>query len=220
MDNKSQKNNFFEKAYAHGDKRIEQGYGWPLEVDPQVVEFLKEIKKTLGTGTALDLGCGEGRHTIHFAQNGFYAFGIDYIERALEEARQNAARQGIKNIRFVEMDVLKLYFPDSYFDIVLDWSVLDHIKPKDWSTYLFNIYSVLKSGGYLILTEFSANDERVKNKYNGNNFFEDDDHYNHHFKMDEIEKLFGKDFEIIESNETILEAEPRYLMLNVLLKKK
>jgi ubiquinone/menaquinone biosynthesis C-methylase UbiE len=46
------------------------------------------------------------------------------------------------------MNVFKLDFPTDFFDIVLNWSVLDHIKPGDWNIYLFNILRVLKSGGY------------------------------------------------------------------------
>lgn len=217
MDFKNQKK-FFQEAYDLGEDRLEQGYGWPLEVDPQVVEFLKEIKKTLGTGTALDLGCGQGRHAIYFAQNGFYSYGIDYIERAIQEARQSASEQKIENVCFKTMDIFKLNFPTNFFDIILDWSVLDHLKPKDWHTYLFNISNVLKSGGYLILTEFSINDERVKNK--DKNFFEADNHYDHYFSLQEIEELFGKSFKIINSNETLLEAKPKHLMINILLKKK
>lgn len=219
MNNKNQKELFFQKAYDLGEKRIEGGYGWPLEVDPQLIEFLKEIQESLSTGRTLDLGCGQGRHAIYFAENGFDSYGIDYIESVIEEAKQKASEKGV-SVNFQAMDVLELNFPANFFDAVLDLSVLDHIKPEDWDTYLFNISKVLKRGGYLILTEFSVNDKRVVEKQGGKNFFENDIHYDHYFKMDEIEKLFGKKFEIIRTTETIIEAEPPHLMLNVLLKKK
>ena len=218
MDNKSQKEEFFKKAYDLGDKRIKEGYGWPLEVDPQFKDFVKEIKKTLKSGNALDLGCGQGRHAIYLAQNGFYAYGVDYIERALEEAKQSAIDQGVENAEFEVMDVLKLDFPNDFFDVVLDWSVIDHIKPYYWPMYTTGISRVLKSGGYLILSEFSANDKRVKGK--DKNFQEEEDHYNHYFRMDEIESLFGGEFDIVKTTETDLETEPKFVMLNVLLRKK
>ena len=218
MDNKSQKEEFFKKAYDLGDKRIKEGYGWPLEVDPQFKDFVKEIKKTLKSGNALDLGCGQGRHAIYLAQNGFYAYGVDYIERAIEEAKQSAIDQGVENAEFEVMDVLKLDFPNDFFDVVLDWSVIDHIKPYYWPMYTTGISRVLKSGGYLILSEFSANDKRVKGK--DKNFQEEEDHYNHYFRMDEIESLFGGEFDIVKTTETDLETEPKFVMLNVLLRKK
>jgi cyclopropane fatty-acyl-phospholipid synthase-like methyltransferase len=209
---------FFQEAYQHGDKRIEKGYGWPLEVDPQLVSFMKEIEELLKSGTALDIGCGQGRHAIYFAENGFYSIGIDYIESVIKEAKQTASDKGIDNVDFEVMDVLKLNFPRDFFDLVLDWSVLDHVKPADWNTYLSNIFKVLKSGGFLILTEFGANDERVKDKQE--NFCEDENHYDHYFRMDEIEELFGEYFEIIKTNETVIETEPKpHLMRNILLRK-
>ena len=218
MDTKSQKE-FFKKAYDLGDKRIEEGYGWPMEVDSQFKDFVKEIKKTLSSGRTLDVGCGQGRHAIYLAQNGFCAYGVDYIERAIKEAKQNAKEQGIENIEFEEMDVLKLNFPDSFFDIVVDWSVIDHIKPKDWFVYTSGISRVLRSGGYLILSEFSSNDKRVEDKFE-KNFFEDETHYNHYFRMDEIESLFGGEFDILNTTETELDSNPKFVMLNILLKKK
>jgi len=118
MDFNSQKK-FFQTAYDLKEKRLEKGYGWPLEVDPQLKEFLKEIKKTLSYGSALDLGCGQGRHAIYFAENGFYSYGIDYIESVVEEARQKAKQKGVKNVTFSAMDVLSLDFPYDFFDIVL-----------------------------------------------------------------------------------------------------
>jgi len=30
---------FFKKAYALGNDRVPKGYGWPLEIDPQVQVF-------------------------------------------------------------------------------------------------------------------------------------------------------------------------------------
>jgi 2-polyprenyl-3-methyl-5-hydroxy-6-metoxy-1,4-benzoquinol methylase len=216
MDQNSQKK-FFQTAYNLRDERIKKGYGWPLEVDPQLINFMKDIRKSLQSGMALDIGCGQGRHAIYFAEEGFDSYGIDYIESAIEEARQTALDKGIDNVNFEVMDVLKLNFPKDFFNLVLDWSVLDHIKPEDWSIYLSNILKVLKTGGYLILSEFSANDERVKDKEE--NFYEDDNHYDHYFKMSEIEDLFGEYFEIIKTNETVIETEPKHLMLNVLLRK-
>lgn len=216
MDHESQKQ-FFQKAYDLKDKRIAAGYGWPLEVDEQLVRFLEIIKKSAPTGKALDLGCGQGRHTIFFAQNGFEAYGVDYIESVIDEARQEAAKNNIKNVYFEVMDVRELNFPQDHFDVVLDWSVLDHIKPIDWGTYAQNIGRILKKDGFLILTEFSANDQRIKDKTK--NVVERENYYDHYFRQDEIENLFGESFQVIAQNETILTSEHPHLMLNVLLKK-
>jgi len=217
MDNEKQKR-WFKEVYNLGDKRLEAGYGWPLEVDNQLIKFLKIIRKSLSSGKVLDLGCGQGRHTIFLSQKGFDTYGIDYIERAIVEAKQRAKEKNLDNVNFRVMDVLNLDFPKNFFDIILDWSVLDHIKPKEWKRYLNNILDVLKIGGFLILTEFSSNDYRVKNKTK--NFFEDELRYDHYFTEKEIKEIFSKNFEIITINETILAQHPPHLMINVLMKRK
>jgi len=217
MDLKKQKK-WFEEAYDLGEKRLDAGYGWPLTVDPQLTKFLKIIKKSTSKGKALDIGCGQGRHTILFAENSFDSYGIDYIEMAIKEAKIEAKSRNLKNIYFKVMDLFSLDFRNNFFDVVLDWSVLDHIESKNWDKYLKNILKVLKVGGFLILTEFSANDKRIKDKTK--NFYYHDKQYDHFFREDEIRKLFSKNFDIIEINETILKQPPIFLMINVLMRRK
>ena len=178
----AQQKHWFDEAYSLGEKRLKNGYGWPNKVDDTVQEFLEIIQESIKVNNVLDLGCGQGRHTLFYAKKGFQAYGIDYIKRAIDEAKASDT----KKAHFKVMDILNLDFPESFFDIVLDWSVLDHIKPKDWDKYLKNILKVLKIGGFLILVEFSANDKRVK----GKNYFESD-HYDHYFTEKEIKNLFG-----------------------------
>lgn len=192
------------------------GYGWPMEVDPQQVQFLAAIKQYIQKGRALDIGCGQGRHTFFLAQNGFEAFGIDFLERPITEAKQRAENEQIHNVHFQVMDVLNLDFPDNYFDVVLDWSVLDHIYPKDWGTYLQNIRRVLKQDGFLILTEFSARDKRITDP--GKNF-SDGANYDHFFREDEIKNLFKHHFDIVQIEHSELRTTSHFAMINVLLKK-
>jgi hypothetical protein len=52
---------FFKGAYDLGEQRVPAGYGWPMEVDPQQLEFLDTIKQSTSNGKTLDIGCGQGR---------------------------------------------------------------------------------------------------------------------------------------------------------------
>ncbi len=58
----------------------------------------------------LELGCGEGDNLIGFA----YALpesefvGVDLSEKHIEAANKNVAELGLKNIRFLQLDVMKL----------------------------------------------------------------------------------------------------------------
>lgn len=207
---------FFKKAYDLGDQRVSAGYGWPLEVDSQQLKFLSIIKQNLRSGKALDIGCGQGRHTFMFAENGFEAYGIDFLERPIAEAIDRAKTEKNPGVHFSVMDALNLDFLDNYFDVVLDWSVLDHIYPKDWSTYVRNIDRVLKKDGYLILSEFSSKDTRITDQAKN---YSDESNYDHFFRDDEIKDLFQDKFDIIQIDHNELNTTSHFAMINVLLKK-
>lgn len=207
---------FFSNAYNLGENRVAAGYGWPMEIDPQQLKFLAYIKQYLRNGRALDIGCGQGRHTFLLAESGFEAFGIDFLARPILEAREKAREEKNNKVHFEVMDVLELNFPDSYFDVVIDWSVLDHVYPKDWETYLKNVTRVLKKDGFLILTEFSAKDKRITDPVKN---FSDEENYDHFFREDEIKSLFGENFDILLINHNELHTTSHFAMINILLRK-
>jgi ubiquinone/menaquinone biosynthesis C-methylase UbiE len=213
MDYSKQKR-FFARAYSLGEKRFDTEYCWPLEVDSQIKRFQGKIKKEIPTGNILDLGCGQGRHTLYFAGLGYDAYGVDYVLQALKEARDEAKKRKLTNAHFIEMDVLNLDFTKNTFDIIVDWSVLDHIYPSDWDLYLENILSTLKIGGYLMITEFSSKDKRAK-------IFDiyDRGTYSHNFEKKELKKIFSKNFEFIELFTMRHDAPLPPVMLHGLLKK-
>jgi SAM-dependent methyltransferase len=78
---------YFERAYETGR------HGWPIVgVSPMVARFLRAEK---GRGRrALDIGCGEGRHSVAFADAGFRTVGVDLEPKALARARGAADESG------------------------------------------------------------------------------------------------------------------------------
>jgi SAM-dependent methyltransferase len=58
-------------------------------------------------GTALDLGCGRGLHTVELARRGWAATGVDAVARAVEDAERLARRAQLP-ARFVRADVCAL----------------------------------------------------------------------------------------------------------------
>ena len=63
----------------------------------------------------LDLACGKGRHSIHLAQKGFNATGVDLAEESILKAKENA----IKGVHFDVHDMRKVY-KESEFDYVFN----------------------------------------------------------------------------------------------------
>jgi len=58
-------------------------------------------------GPALDLGCGSGIWSVELAKRGWDVTGVDFVPRALRQARERAERAGVE-ARFVEGDVTAL----------------------------------------------------------------------------------------------------------------
>jgi phosphatidylethanolamine/phosphatidyl-N-methylethanolamine N-methyltransferase len=65
----------------------------------------------------LEVGVGTGINTSLYPQN-CHVTGIDLSTSMLEKARERVAREGLRNVRLLEMDAARLTFADNSFDIV------------------------------------------------------------------------------------------------------
>jgi phosphatidylethanolamine/phosphatidyl-N-methylethanolamine N-methyltransferase len=65
----------------------------------------------------LEVGVGTGINTSLYPTT-CHVTGIDLSTSMLEKARERVAREGLKNVRLLEMDAANLTFADSSFDIV------------------------------------------------------------------------------------------------------
>ena len=65
----------------------------------------------------LEVGVGTGINASLYPSH-CHVTGIDLSTSMLEKARERVAREGLKNVRLIEMDAASLTFPDSSFDIV------------------------------------------------------------------------------------------------------
>ncbi len=99
----------------------------------------------------LDLGCGEGRHTItaHMDKN-VHAFGVDLNIDDLKmtvEKFAPLAPHASREVGFALScaDALNLPFADDTFDKAICSEVLEHVE--DWRGVLAEIERVLKPGG-------------------------------------------------------------------------
>ena len=91
-----------------------QGLVWGLE--PNV--FVVEIVEPLAPGTALDLGCGQGRNAIWMATRGWTVTGLDLSPVAVDQARRLAAEAGV-DVEFEAVDLLEWDPGARRWDLVL-----------------------------------------------------------------------------------------------------
>ncbi|WP_261064982.1 class I SAM-dependent methyltransferase [Streptococcus mitis] len=135
----------------------------------------------------LDFGGGTGLLALPLAKQTKFVTLVDISEKMLERARLKAERQEIKNIQFLEQDLLKNPL-EQEFDCIVVSRVLHHMPDLDAALSLFHQH--LKGDGRLLIADFTKTEA------------------NHHgFDLAELEnKLMEHGFSSVHS-QTLYSAE-------------
>jgi len=191
---KSQKE-FFHRAYQN------EVTPWPkIEPTREVNEFLLWIMRENGPGRMLDLGCGEGRHSLLFQENGFNVVGVDYEPSALIKAKKRSQAASIGRFgspSFVAGDLFSLPFKKNIFDVVLDYGCLHHIKKNDFELYFGILLELLMPRGYFILSCFSTAFKHYAGEKRKRDWLVHKGHYDRFFRKSDFVPLFGSHFDIL-----------------------
>ena len=167
----------------------------------QVVEKQLDI---LSDKEILDFGGGTGLLALPLAKQAKSVTLVDISEKMLEQARLKAERQDIKNIRFLEQDLLKNPL-EQEFDLIVVSRVLHHMPDLDAALSLFHQH--LKEDGQLLLADFTKTEA------------------NHHgFELPELENKLAQfafssiDSQILYSAEDLFQGNYSELFLTVVQK--
>ena len=120
----------------------------------QVVE--KQIA-LLSDKEILDFGGGTGLLTLPLAKQAKFVTLVDISEKMLEQARLKAERQEIKNIQFLEQNLLTNPL-EQEFDLIVVCRVLHHMPDVDETLSLF--YQHLRKDGQLLLVDFTKTEAK------------------------------------------------------------
>ncbi len=182
---------FFRRAYESGE------HGWPAEgPTPHVARLVARLGSGRGR-RALDLGCGEGRHTILLARRGYAVTALDLEPLALEKARASCRRAGVR-AAFERGNALDLRFQDGAFDLVLDYGCFHHVVRRDWPRYRREVARVLRPGGHLVLSVFSTKFRHHPGERRTRDWIVHRNHYDHFFTPAELRGAFRDSFDIPE----------------------
>ena len=137
-------------------------------------EELQEIILSVAgpPGTALDLGCGDGRDAIFLAKNGFDVTAVDFSRTAIKMARINGEDARVV-VNFIQDDLTKPQHLTGTFDLVIDIGAFNDSSQADRDLYMNNVLPLTHLGSRYFLMCFTKK-----------------------LLPEEIERRFGDDFTV------------------------
>ena len=135
---------------------------WTKHTDEEVEYF----QKWINTGDrVLDIGCGQGRHSIALAKAGYSVVGIDFSNENIDAAKRNNTTDAV----FLHADARKYRSKQKYDVIICMYDVIGSF-PNESDNYalLKTARKMLKRGGRLLLSvmNMKLTFERCKKKSN------------------------------------------------------
>ena len=103
----------------------------------------------------LDFGGGTGLLALPLAKQAKSVTLVDISEKMLEQARLKAEQQDIKNIQFLEQDLLANPL-EQQFDLIVVSRVLHHMPDLDATLAMF--YHHLRENGQVLIADFVKTD--------------------------------------------------------------
>ena len=119
----------------------------------KIVEFgaLMDRFDFQGNERALDIGCGDGLHTLLIGDRVGHVVGIDVNEDFIARARRyGKAYAGKASTEFIAKPLEQIGFADDSFDIIFSICVIEHIP--NYEEVLRECRCILKPGGRIIFT--------------------------------------------------------------------
>ncbi len=139
---------FWDDMYQNGSA------GWDIKTPTPVFLDIIESQRFIRPSKILVVGCGKGHDAIAAAQAGYEVTAVDFSEEAVETARLNAEKAGVK-IEFKREDIFNTKTDlKEKFDIVYDYTTLCAINPSRRKEYADRLCSFIKSGGMLVIILF------------------------------------------------------------------
>lgn len=161
-----------------------------------------------GSERVLDIGCGNGYATVHYAQDVGHITGMDYVDSFVRWARRSLENFSNPefvvgdNIEFQVGDVTAIPGEDSMFDAVVGARVLINLTERELQKKaITEIARVLQPGGLYVCVEVTEQGHAEVNRYREMFGLESLERYWHNFYLDEP-SFFGVMSEFFELSET------------------
>ena len=131
-----------------------------------ITEAAKRIVPT--AENLLDIGCGAGNYSIMMLSKvpELNCTLVDLSKPMLDKALERVSEKTTNCVTILQGDIREVELNENHFDIILAGAVLHHLRDnKDWETTFSKLYSLLKPGGCLMISDLITQDTELLNKY-------------------------------------------------------
>lgn len=151
------------------------------------LELITEAAKSIVPGAShlLDIGCGAGNYTLKMLSKlpGLHCTLVDLSQPMLDKAFERASAQTTGMVETKQGDIREIPLQENGYDIILAGAVLHHLRDDDdWTTTFTKLYSLLKPGGCLMISDLVTQDDKRLDDYIWNKY------------GDYLESLDGKEY--------------------------
>lgn len=148
--------NEWEKAYTNG---FLVNTNKPSEVILLAQDLLPK------SGKVLDIGCGNGRNTIYFANKGYFVDAIDIVDL---DFLKEIPKELLPLVNYKKTSCLDYSF-DSRYDIIVMARLIQYLTVDELDLLFKKAISSLKKEGYILLS-YSATGKAISEKYGVNKY--------------------------------------------------
>ncbi len=134
------------------------------------LELITEASKRIApyAENLLDIGCGAGNYSLMMLSKipNLNCTLVDLSKPMLDKAFERVSQVTNKNVEILQDDIRKVELKENHFDIILAGAVLHHLRDdQDWETTFSKLYSLLKPGGCLMISDLITQDTELLNIY-------------------------------------------------------
>ena len=148
----------------------------------------------------LELGCGQGRDSIFFANLGCNVIATDISENAINSVEQIKQEQNLQNLQlFIHDTLMPLNFTNQKFDLVYSNLALQFFNLEQLTHIFSNIKLTMKENAFFYFSTKKSGDKYFDfGKKISDSSFEYKGITRYFFSKNELEQILQKHFSIIE----------------------
>lgn len=171
-------------------------YYWGTEPNEMAEKTVELTPKTDSDVTAIDIGAGEGRDAVFFAEQGWRVYALEVSPNGLLKAERLAEQRG-ESIQTIEADANNATLPETV-DVVYSSGAIQYIRPENRERQFDHFKQQTTSGGVHALFAFVDHPEiPTAPDWTESEYF---------YTRDELMEYY-QDWNVIECEEVIFDDE-------------